>query len=43
MNLLHNLFLQIYVLLLLIVAKQMNRGERFVFNETHLQKIFFQN
>ena len=23
------------------MAKQMNRGERFVFNETHLQKIFF--
>ena len=24
------------------MAKQMNRGEMFVFNETHLQKIFFQ-
>ena len=24
------------------MAKQMNRGERFVFNKTHLQKIFFQ-
>ena len=23
------------------MAKQMNRGERLVFNETHLQKIFF--
>ena len=23
------------------MAKQMNRGESFVFNETHLQKIFF--
>ena len=24
------------------MAKQMNRGEMFAFNETHLQKIFFQ-
>ena len=25
------------------MVKQMNRRERFVINETHLQKIFFQN
>ena len=25
------------------MAKQMNQGEMFVFNETHLQKIFFPN
>ena len=41
MNLLHNHFLQIYVLFLyILMAKQTNRRKRSVFNETHLQKIF---
>ena len=42
MNLLHNYFLQIYVLFLYTyMAKQMNRRKRSVFNETHLQKNCF--
>ena len=27
----------------MLMAKQTNRGKRSVFNETHLQKIFFEN
>ena len=42
MNLLHNHFLQIYVCFYILVAKQTNRRKRSVFNETQLQKIFFE-
>ena len=43
MNLLHNHFLQIYVCFYILMAKQTNRRKRSIFNETHLQNIFFEN
>ena len=42
MNLLHNHFLQIYVLFLYTYGKT-NESEKTVRLETHLQKIFFEN
>ena len=43
MNLLHNQFLQIYVLFLYTYGKINESEKTVVFNETHLQKIFFEN
>jgi hypothetical protein len=41
MNLLHNQVLQIYVLFLYTYGKTNESEKTVVFNETHLQKIFF--
>jgi hypothetical protein len=43
MNLLHNHFCRFTFCFYILMAKQTNRRKRSVFNETHLQKIAFEN